>query len=208
MEFEFKNDERTTVEKAIRKLPIRIPRIEDVALKYVRPKFFKFDSVAPQEIQRVSMLNSPVYDGLTFFEGVWVDEDGFDNYYPELNFDSVLVRVSRKKNIVKTTLAARNGTVKEHISFGDYEIQVDGFLVSEDRNSYPTDLIREFHLLANSPEQVKLKSKLLDLFEIDTVVIENWSVKPEVGKPNSIPFSMKLSSDDDLILQVNETTEL
>ncbi|WP_315814076.1 DUF6046 domain-containing protein [Paraflavitalea speifideaquila] len=45
----------------------------------------------------------------------------------------VVVKISSKKNIIKTPMTERKGTVKEQYSIDDYVIGIKGFLIGQDR---------------------------------------------------------------------------
>lgn len=118
-----------------------------------------------------------------------------------LIIDTALLEVSQSKNIVKTAINGRNGTIKEYVSDGDYQINIKGVLVNnEDGYNRPTQLIQALIALCSVPESLKVASKFLQLFDVNNIVIDEFSFPQSEGFQNVQPFELTCSSDTDIRL--------
>ena len=115
-----------------------------------------------------------------------------------------VVRVTGKKNIVKTPVMYRKGTVKEQYNIDDYSISIKGFLIGEN-GQFPEpdmDSLRDLFELKRSVQidnaitNIFLNDPGLSRYEQQRVVIESLDF-PEVegGRINVRPFTMQLESD-------------
>jgi len=110
-------------------------------------------------------------------------------------FDAVKLSITYRKQIIKTAIAGRSGTVKELIGAGDYVITLQGKLYSEDY-AYPEDKVEMIKRLTDKDEAIKIENTLTDLLEINSVVIESLDL-PTPEKIDIQPFTLKLLSDDE-----------
>lgn len=109
-------------------------------------------------------LNTPVFDNIIF------DVEG-----ENLRIDTVLIDVSQTKNIIKTAIQGMNGTIKEYIADGDYDIGIKGIIVSENRD-YPQQDVETLIEILKRPEAIKIASNFLNVLGISTIVIESYSL--------------------------------
>lgn len=162
-----------------------------------------------------SYLGTPIYDTLilkpdgtelasgALGEVVQLDQEtGLDRNALILN--DVLITITQSKNIVKTPIQGRNGTVKEYISQGDYLIDVQGYIVSKEPNVYPFEQIGLFYDYARLEVQIPVVSKLLGSFDITSMVIEDYRFAQQAGFRNRVPFTMQCSSDQDIEVQLSD----
>lgn len=97
-----------------------------------------------------------------------------------LIINDAIVAINRSKNIVKTQIAGKNGTIKEYISDGDYSINIvvgivavkDGIIVDE----YPSDGLTQLRHYLDANEALIVHSEFLKIFEIERLVITSFSV--------------------------------
>lgn len=151
-----------------------------------------------------SMLGTEVLDTLEFD----ADSDERGNRYNGLRIDAVLLTVSQTKNIVKTSIQGRNGTVKEYISDGDYMITVTGVIIGESLksgdsfsmkdigNRYPEKDVEELKQIMIIDDTVKVTSKFLNRFGIENVVIESYRFEQIAGMYNTQAFEIQMLSDN------------
>tara|TARA_R110000822_G_scaffold51872_15_gene134747 strand:+ start:542 stop:1204 length:663 start_codon:yes stop_codon:yes gene_type:complete len=151
---------------------------------------------------QTSYLGTAVFSNLIFepdpvlnSTGTFTDIDGIDQTFEGLRIDTVLFQIQRTKNIIKTAIQGKNGTVKEYTSDGDYQISIDGSIVSENPNKYPADDVKKLIKLMSIPESIGVTSEFLSYFGITDVVVESYSIAQNVGFLNVQPFSIKLLSD-------------
>lgn len=142
-----------------------------------------------------SYLNTPVIDNLQFVGGSYTDFDNNQITYPSISIDTVLFEVNLPKNIIKTAIQGRSGTIKEYVSDDDYQISCTGKLSNRD-NLQPTELIRDFRAIMEVPQQLPVISGFLnEIFEIFNIVITDFTVSQSAGKRNEVDFSFKAISD-------------
>ena len=153
-----------------------------------------FEDVKFQESIGVSSLGTLLYDDVTFPAGAYRTNQGTVVNYDTFKMESVTFLVSQSKNIVKTQISGRNGTVKEYNNDGDYQIALQAN-VNELENVFPAEQIQAIQEIKKVPESIPILSKILNsFFEIDNVVIEDFSLNPQTGKGNVI-LEIKLESD-------------
>lgn len=128
----------------------------------------------------------------------------YDNI--EVYFETVLFDVSQSKNIVKTSLQGRNGTIKEYISDGDYVVNVRAALVSKGSKAYPESEVRNLITLLQIPYGLEVISPLLQAFDIYNVVVEDYALPSTNGFTNMQLVEMNCISDSPLVLLEDDTT--
>ena len=142
----------------------------------------------------VSVLGTLMYDDIKFPAGSYKTLQGNIVEYEEFSVQSVAMIVSQAKNIVKTQISGRNGTVKEYNNSGDFEISISAN-INELIAVFPADQMQTFRELVKVPESIPVISKILNsIFEIDNVVLNDFSFSPNQGKGN-VSLNMSLSSD-------------
>lgn len=153
-----------------------------------------FDDLKFEESIGVSQLGTLVYDDITFPAGSYKTLKGVVIDYEELKLQSVRFIVSQSKNIVRTAISGRPGTVKEYNNDSDYEIPCQAN-VNELENLFPADQLQAFAAIKAVPESIPVISKILNgIFDIDDVVISEFSLDPGTGKGNVV-LNFKLESD-------------
>ena len=174
------------------------------AVRFIKPHFFatnvKQIAIEQSDIpDKISWLGTPVYDTFTFNGGFsYVDEKGIIvKVVSAFMFDSCLITVNQNKNIVKTQIAGGNGTVKEYIGMGDYEIKIQGMIVGRYANLPPdiTDKIRIIEIL-KAPISLPVSCSFLDMFNVNSVVVDDYEFSQIEGTRNAIGVSISCSSDE------------
>lgn len=141
-----------------------------------------------------SYLGTPIFTNLVFKSGSYTLANR-TVAYKGLEINTVLVDIQMAKNVVKTAVQGRNGTVKEYISDGDYEINIRGALVSPVPTLYPTDEVAALRDLCQVPDKLEVISSFLQLFSIHYLVIESFSFPQREGFYNTQLFELKCVSD-------------
>lgn len=148
-----------------------------------------------------SQLNTAVFSNITFSAGSYEPLDGGETIeYGPLTLNTVLMDVSQSKNIVKTVLQGRNGTVKEYTSSGDFQINIKGAIVSDNANTYPETDVNTFLDICAVPDTLEIVSDFLEQFGIDEVVIESYNMPQREGFNNMQIFSLRLIQNEPIIL--------
>lgn len=174
------------------------------AVRFIKPQFFKVDTdgiaIEQGDIpDKTSWLGTPVYDAFIFNGGFsYVDDKGVTvKVTDSFMLDSCLITVNQTKNIVKTQIAGGNGTVKEYIGMGDYEVRIQGMIVGRHANVPPdiTEKIRISEIL-KAPIALPVSCNFLDMFGVNSVVIDDFEFSQIEGTRNAIGVSISCSSDE------------
>lgn len=136
------------------------------------------------DADKLSYLGTPVFSDLILKA---------DDQSTGLQIDTVLFDVSMSKNIVKTSIPGRNGTVKEYVNDGDYSISIRGILVSS--VEYPIDEVNELTVLLKEKKALIAISPFLQLFGIYEIVVESYRIPQIEGFQNMQPFELECVSD-------------
>lgn len=111
--------------------------------------------------------------------------------------DDTALSISSGKNIVRTPVQGRHGTIKELISDGDYEITITGTIVHP--NSYPEQGVRQFHRLVKIGAALPIECDLLATISVHHIVITGWSLDEGRGGECSQKFRIAAVSDEPII---------
>ena len=102
-----------------------------------------------------------------------------------LVINDAVCAISRAKNIVSTQLVGMDGTIKEYINDGDYQLNIavgvvavrDGVIVDE----YPKEGISELRTFLDEKESIDVYSDFLDIFDINSIVIKSYSITQDTA---------------------------
>ncbi len=178
--------------------------IGTAALQVARKVFINTTIEAEdQEIGRSRIFNQPIYSDITFSAGSYTDENNLTQNYDSLNVEDCLITVMNTKNIIKTTLQGRNGTVKEYISDGDFTIKIEGRIYGQGMTNYPENEVQKLLAICLAPQSVTVTSSHLKLFNVEDIVIESYNIDQVEGVRNYQPFTLNCVSDTPLILLKN-----
>lgn len=117
-----------------------------------------------------------------------------------VEFPDAVAAVSRERHIVSTGLVGRNGTVKEYINEGDWQVNIvvgvqavrDGVIADE----WPGDELREVRRLLEVEESLAVYSEFLDVFNIGRLVIKSYTVT-QGTEANYQEVNISAVSDED-----------
>lgn len=157
---------------------------------YDVPESFNIDTYGGR--QQYSKLGSPYFKadiyGREFFMPVVLDG---------ILLPFAVVGIKLRKNIVKTSLVERDGTVKEIISSDDYEISIKGITIYPDGDVFPEDDITALKKLYDNNQAVVLQCAMTDIFipKDDSVIIQDLTFPPVSGTEHARPYEMNLLSD-------------
>ena len=163
--------------------------------------FLRYRDV-PQDENIASYLGTPIYDQLRFSK----------DFNPELELsedlviNDVLFTCRRPKNIVRTKVQGRDGDVNEFISNADWEITINGMLVSEDQLVQPKEDLITLRNIINYEGSIALVSDYLQSIDVDTIVIDSADINQVPGTRNVLPFVLQCRSEDAIELQIQSST--
>ena len=118
------------------------------------------------------------------------------------------IAVTMRKNIQKTALIGRNGSVKELINTEDYEFIINGIALGArdeagNETELPEDDLAALYELFQINEPVYLQNAFVEIFMPgdNTVVIESIDLPDMKGVTGAQAYSIRLSSDTILELE-------
>lgn len=112
-----------------------------------------------------------------------------------LQLEAPTIGISASKNIIKTNLAAGNGSVKELINTNDYTLTIEGKI--EGGSDYPDDKVQALVDLYNKNEAIEIQSVLTALVfpPATKVVITSLSLPTVEGVEHLQNYFLSLETD-------------
>jgi hypothetical protein len=166
------------------------------------------DGTIDLKAKRLSQLSTPVQVKLKLNGGSYKDAKGKLIDYPSelqesIILETVLIEINQTKNIITTNIQGRDGSVKEYINDGDYDIVIRGIINSDAPYIYPNDEVQTLHkfLLVKSHIDVS-GTNFLDFFGIERIVVTDYSFPQREGLYNSQAFEIRALSDIDYDLKI------
>jgi hypothetical protein len=167
-------------------------------LSLLKPKFYRND--AGHEVT-VPDKQLDFRDKATLVFGAiqFTDVDGLP-----FIISSVLMDVSQDKNIVITNIQGREGSVKEYISNGDYNVVLRGAIVQVDGNSYPQTDVERLHAILQLNTSLPIVSGFLNQYNIRNLVVLGFSFPQKEGFNNTQLFEIRAISDDEINVRIKK----
>jgi hypothetical protein len=136
------------------------------------------------------MFGQPIFDTLIF------------NTIESLNIASitlevVLIDVSQSRNIVMTSIPGRDGTIKEYINDGDYDINIKGSLVGVGQEIYPEDELKALKGFLTAKQALEVSCRVLLQWDIMNIVIKDYEFSQDEGMRNVVHFEISAVSEND-----------
>lgn len=182
---------------------IRTFNLQNVQVLKAPVNEYQISQVTTQDIEYYkSKLGTPVLVDVYFPGGSYTDNDGNIQYFDEVRLETVLVTINQTKNIVKTPVQGRNGTIKEYIAMGDYSVSING-IITGPNGHYPVEDVIPLKNILTAPIALKVVSWYLQLWDIDLIVIDDFDIAQEEGGYSYQPFTITASSDQDIDLRLN-----
>ncbi len=190
---------------------INIDRIPEIAYRILTMR--EIEPEQADESNFVSQLGTPVYSNLEFLKTSGTSADNSQavgeqrgNSQVLLRIDTVLMVVTQTKEIIRTAIQGRNGTVKEYISDGDFYINIQGAIMSNYPLVYPKEDVELFIEIMGLKKAIPIASMFLDMFSIQNMVVENYSIAEKLGSRNEVPFQINALSDYPIEFKLNATS--
>jgi hypothetical protein len=161
--------------------------------------FDTLQTLAKPTAKALSILGTPIYEQINF--KIPLANGGFRDY---LLPDWPLLDVNVAKNIVKTPIKGKNGTVKEYINIDDYQITIRGIIINYTSEAYPEDLVNDLHQLFVVNKEMQVTSALLNLLDIHNVVITDLKLPEVEGYNNIQPYIISCISDEPVELLIQD----
>jgi hypothetical protein len=133
------------------------------------------------------------YDKIDFVFLPSNKEIGGVNY---IYIEGAIIEINQKRNIVKTTISGQDGTVKEFINNGDYDIKIMGFFSTVDADIYPELETKAMNQYLTAPVSLNITNKFLNTyFNVNSIVVESFEFKQVEGMRNVQYFTINACSD-------------
>ena len=159
-------------------------------------------STADPALTTLSQLGTPIWDKVKFGAVNYTLADGTERTSPAIEFEAILISVAFPRNIVKTPIQGRDGTVKEYIGEGDAQISFRGIITGKNGH-YPIDEVAILKDVIKSPVPIPVMCRFLQNLDIHSVVFEDRNLEQEEGGYSYQVFSLNAISDtpQELLIQ-------
>lgn len=175
--------------------------LDNAGLSTVEARDFDASEYNPDVPIKTSLLGNPVFSNLYIPPGTYETLDGDIIDFEGIEIDSILITVSMQKTIITTPTQGSDGTVKEYISKGDYNITFNGVLVSEEPDQFPESDFLDLIELLDAPISLPVVSEFLGFFNIDEIVVTNYGAPQASGSRDMQPFNFSALSDKPIELR-------
>jgi len=152
-------------------------------------------------------LGTPIMSNLIFEAGSYSDRGQIVNF-EGLRMDMVLMTVNQQKNIIKTQVQGRRGSVKEYISDGDFIINVKAAIVNPNSEKYPADDVRKLRDILRAPVALRFTSEYIDRFGSFDLVVDSYDFPQSQGFRNVQAVNINLISDNTIEIKLNEEQKI
>ena len=187
--------------------------LKGAGLGFLKAKFFRINAaqaaeekVANGEVielggkSKTGFFGLPIWDTVKLSFDTFSDNEGNSVTGEEMEFDIALIDVTNVRNIVKTPIAGKNGTIKEYMSEGDSNVTIRGCLINNGdtaplSNILPIDLLKKFSTIVSVPVTLDVTSSFLLYMGIKNLVIEQPTIKQREGTRNVYDFELSCVSD-------------
>jgi hypothetical protein len=143
----------------------------------------------------LSALGTPVVADIVFEGGTYTDDEtGRQITFQSVTLATVLVSMSQPKRIIRTEIQGRDGSVKEYIGMDDYQVTIQGVITGAN-GVYPFQAVAELHKILKAPITIPVVSAYLQLFDIFSLVVVDFSFDQEPGGYSKQNFIINAISD-------------
>jgi hypothetical protein len=195
---------------------------QSFGLNALKQKMFKLPDVqeadGPDEliksVKAVDLIGSLVYDTVIFGGN---NSDGSLTYFDLQTQQSITIKkfqlpialcvVNKMAAIVKSNVAGANGSIKQYINLGDYEVQIRGIFTTGIADKYPYDAMRALQKITSATCEVKVWSNYLSIFGINYLVFEscNFEQMENTGRDEQ-RFTLNAVSEIPYTIKVQQNT--
>lgn len=163
-----------------------------------RPNPYVIDNTTYKDAELYkSDLGTSVYADVTFgtkTKDTIYEQNGITYVLPVITFQAILIDVSFPRNIVKTTIQGRDGTVKEYIGEGDAVITFRGIITGKNGH-YPLEEVNALKRLIKAPIPIPVTCAFLQNLDIHSVIFEDRSLGQDEGGYSYQSFTLNAISD-------------
>lgn len=184
--------------------------IQSLGIGLVRQAIVNYNIPQPEqktgEIGRdtplyTSALGGAVFSNFNVQAGNYT-KGGQNFTFEEIKIDVALFEITQPKNIIVTPIQGRDGTVKEYISDGDFQVNIRGVLFAPN-NQFPLDDFVSLIKVLKAPVPIKVNSWYLEKLGIYNLVVTSYAFRQEQGKLSQQSFEIIAISDSPIELNIN-----
>lgn len=131
------------------------------------------------------------FESIPYFDktGTIVNTDPIDIYLGDIS-------ITLNKRNSKSEVINQYGTIKEISGASDYQISFKGIIVAGNNWFKPYSELDAMNKLMKLNIPLKVTSTFLNTYDIQYIVIEDYSFDSQAGIKNAFPMSFKAVSDD------------
>ena len=179
------------------------PKLFSVDVNRIQTEITAYQAAPLTGYDKIGLFGLPVWDTVKIYTPTYTDDEGNTVPSTELDLEIALVEITNPRNIVKTMIAGRNGTINEYMSDGDDQVVIRGCLVGKDANLPPLDLIAQFKEIKTAPVAVNVESNFINYMGIYYLVIDEPVIRQREGTRNVYDIELNCSSDTPFELEAN-----
>lgn len=122
----------------------------------------------------------------------------------EITLPYSTVSISASKKIVNTELVNRKGSVNEQVNINDYELRINGVVVSR-RQRLPEDWLKDLNEIFETKEPVEIINPVTDFYvgEDQNIIIISHNLPDMRGIEYAQSYSFKAKTDTNLELIID-----
>jgi hypothetical protein len=195
--------------------------LKGLGLGLLKPKFYNIDQTKVSKEQEYedtlgvtgNLSGMQVFDAVIFKKPAGAGNQ-IQTFVPDsrntglitandLVLEVALITATQEKNIVKTAVQGRNGTIKEYVSDGDWQISIRGVIVGELSNKRPSEELKKLDLFRGYNAEIDVISNFLDDLKVYTVVITNVTYEQREGMRNVYDYTLTCLSETPFEIKSN-----
>ena len=146
-----------------------------------------------------SALGTPVFADFTV-EAFQYTVDGVTFFVPGIKLATLIIEVTKQKNIVKTIIQGSTGSVNEYISTMDDVVVISG-VITGSNGIYPYNEVSDLNKLIQAPVAFKVISRWLQNLNIDNLIIVSADIPQREGGYSFQDF--RLYCENDIPIELN-----
>ena len=155
-------------------------------------------------VLRKSKLGSAIFSELRFGDVYKPVDGGYELIEHTFPIDLALFSVNQTKNLVMTNVNGRDGTIKEYIGLGDYQINVKG-VINGANGVYPQADVDNLMKFLIYDQSIPISSPYLnDIFGVTEIVVKDYELPQTEGGQSFQKFEINLASEKPVEILIQE----
>jgi len=148
------------------------------------------------------IINSKANTAITFEAGAYPNpQGGAPISFNAVSLKTAIITLSQAKQIVKTQIQGRDGTVKEYVGMDDYAITVVGTITNANGVEPVSDRLN-LKAMLDAPIALDITCPFLNQLGIQKAVVESYDLPQNEGGVSYQTFTINLISDIPVELRI------